>query len=202
MLAVLILAAGRSTRMGRSKPLLPHGHSHGQTFVGHLADAARTAGLQPIFVVGRPEDTDLKAEAERHGATFIENPAAERGQLSSLQAGVAALLAAHGPRLEAVMVMPVDVPLIGSAALERLATAARTSTAAILRATHAGRHGHPVIFKRSVFEELRVADPDVGARAVVRADARRVEDVEVEDAGVTIDVDTPDDYFRVFGRRP
>jgi molybdenum cofactor cytidylyltransferase len=56
-----------------------------------------------------------------------------------------------------------------------------------------------VLFKRAVFDELRAADPDVGARAVVRADRSRVRDVEVDDPGVALDIDTPDDYFRAFG---
>ena len=62
-------------------------------------------------------------------------------------------------------------------------------------------HGHPVLFKREVFAELRAADSAVGAKAVVRANAARVLDVEVDDPGVTIDVDTPADYERFFHRQ-
>lgn len=202
MVAAIILAAGRSTRMGQPKSLLPHGTARGLTFTGYLIKQARMAGLDQVCVVGRREDDALRAEAVRHGASFIENADAERGQLSSLQAGLTALQAAHESDLEAVMVLPVDVSLVGAAALARLLAAARASTAAILRATHAGRHGHPVIFKRSVFDELHAAELSVGAKAVVRADPVRVEDVEVDDPGVTVDLDTPEDYLRAFGRRP
>jgi molybdenum cofactor cytidylyltransferase len=69
-----------------------------------------------------------------------------------------------------------------------------------VRASYRGVHGHPVLFKRAVFDELRAADPHVGARAVVRADPARVRDVEVNDRGVTLDIDTPEDYFRAFGQ--
>jgi len=58
-----------------------------------------------------------------------------------------------------------------------------------------------VLFTRVVFDELRRADSSTGARSVVRADPGRVRDVEVGEAGVTIDIDTPDDYLRAFGRR-
>jgi molybdenum cofactor cytidylyltransferase len=200
MVAVIILAAGRSTRMGRSKPLLPHGHASGLTFVAHLIDVSRAAGLVRIIVVGRPEDEALDAEVSGRGARFVENPAAESGQLSSLQAGLSALQG--DPDLEAVMVMPVDVPLVSAAVVKRLLEAAGASSALILRAAHAGRHGHPVIFRRSVFDELHAADPALGAKAVVRADPTRVEDVDVQDPGVALDVDTPEDYLRAFGRRP
>ena len=202
MLAVLILAAGRSIRMGRSKPLLPHGTTPDQTFVSHLVQVARTAGISDIYVIGRSDDIDLRAEVEKVAATFITNPRPDEGQLSSLQAGLSAAEAAAGGGLTAVMVMPADVPLLEVRSLDRLLAAASASTATILRATYRRRHGHPVIFKRPVFAELHAADPEVGARAVVRADPARVEDVEVEDAGVTIDVDTPDDYVRAFGRPP
>ena len=201
MLAVLILAAGRSTRMGQSKPLLPHGTVQGQTFVSHLVQVVRTAGIADIYVIGRSDDTVLPVEVERVGATFIRNPRSDEGQLSSLQAGLSAA-EADVEDLDAVMVLPADVPRVSVDSVRRLLAAASESSATILRVTHQGRHGHPVLFKRPVFAELQRADPEVGARAVVRADPARVEDVEVEDAGVTIDVDTPDDYRRAFGRPP
>ncbi len=69
------------------------------------------------------------------------------------------------------------------------------SNAPVLRAVHLGRHGHPVVFKRAIFDALRHADPAVGAKAVLHAAA--VEDVEVDDPGVVDDVDTPDDYARL-----
>jgi molybdenum cofactor cytidylyltransferase len=71
------------------------------------------------------------------------------------------------------------------------------SPALVIRAVHDGRHGHPVIFRRALFDRLRQADPAVGAKAVVRA--VDVEDVEVHEPGITQDVDTPADYERLRG---
>lgn len=201
MMAAIILAAGRSTRMGQSKPLLRYGGPAGRTFVAQLVEVLKTSGLE-ILVVGRPEDDQLQAETGRCGATFISNPDADRGQLSSLQVALTALETAQGAGPDAVMVMPADAPLISSAAVARLLLAADQSDAQILRATYQGRHGHPVVFRRATFAELHAADPEVGARAVVRADPARVLDVDVEEAGVTIDFDTPDQYRRHFGRSP
>lgn len=196
MVAGIILAAGRSSRMGRPKALLKHVPS-GHSFAGHLIRIARSAGLEPVLVVGRKGEPQLTAEVSRHGATLVLNDDPDRGQLSSIQTG---LSAADSAGASAIMVLPVDVPLLSSAVLRSVLRAAAAADASIVRASYRGRHGHPVLFARAVFDELRIADPAVGARAVVRADPSRVIDVEVEDPGVIFDVDTPDDYRRAFGR--
>jgi molybdenum cofactor cytidylyltransferase len=194
-MAGVILAAGRSSRMGRPKSLLRHPPS-GLTFAGHLIRAAHAAGLVPVFVVVREGEPDIAREAEHHGATLIVNPDPDRGQLSSLFAALPSVEAAGA---EGMVVLPVDVPLVSPATITAVLNAAADPAALIARASHQGEHGHPVLFKRAVFDELRAADPSVGARAIVRADPRRVRDVEVDEPGVTVDIDTPADYFRVFG---
>jgi molybdenum cofactor cytidylyltransferase len=150
-----------------------------------------------VFVIGRGGESPLADEVERHGGTLVLNRDPDRGQLSSIQVG---LEAAEAVRADAIMVLPVDVPLLSTPVLTLLMRAADEEGVAIARTTCRGRHGHPVLFTRAVFDELRVADPDVGAREVVRADPRRVRDVEVEDPAVIVDVDTPEDYRRAFGR--
>jgi molybdenum cofactor cytidylyltransferase len=195
VVAALILAAGRSERMGRPKALLKQVFT-GQTFVSHLISIARQAGLPTIFVIGRSENVELAAEVREHGASLLLNVLADGGQLSSIIAG---LDAAERLDASAILVMPVDVPLVSSTVISEVLRAAERSDAQILRATHAGQHGHPVLFKRSVFRELRAADPSIGARAVVRADAARVLDVEMDDPAILFDIDTPEDYRRAFG---
>lgn len=183
--------------MGRPKAFLRH-ELTGTTFLQHLAAEATAAGLAPVVVVGRVGDAALERAAVAAGARFVANARAADGQLSSILAGLDAV---DPDRVGAIVVMPVDVPLVTAATIRSLLDAAEVEGVRIARAAHGGRHGHPVLFTRAVFDELRRADPSAGARAVVRADPGRVRDVEVADAGVTIDIDTPDDYFRVFGRR-
>ena len=195
MVAGLILAAGRSTRMGRPKALLTQVFTR-RTFVAHLISASHEAGLTTVFVIGQAANVELAAEVDRVGATLLVNDTPERGQLSSILVG---LDAAERLDASAILVMPVDVPLVSSTVIAQIVAAANRSDARIVRATHAGRHGHPVLFKRSVFDEVRSADPSIGARGVVRADPARVLDVEVNDPGVTLDIDTPEDYRRAFG---
>jgi molybdenum cofactor cytidylyltransferase len=197
VIAAVILAAGRSSRMGRPKAFLPH-RAASVSFLDHLVAATRSGGADPIYVVGQAGDAALAEAAARLGATSVGNPDADGGQLTSLLAG---LEAADRPDLEGILVTPVDVPLVSAAVVSTLIAAARGTDASILRPACGGRHGHPVLFMRAVFDELRGADPTLGARAIVRADAARVLDVEVRDPGVLEDVDTPQDYLRVFGRR-
>ena len=193
MTSAIILAAGASIRMGRPKALLDAG---GRTFIRTILDALRNGGVPEAVVVVRPGQPLVIEEVEASGfGRAVVNPRADEGQLSSLLAGLAAI---DRPGVDAALVTLVDVPLIGAAAIRVLLARAAASEASILRAVHAGAHGHPVIFKRRVFAALRAADPAVGAKAVVRAAG--VEDVDVGDAGVSHDVDTPADYARLFGK--
>jgi len=195
MTAGVVLAAGRSVRMGRPKAFLPH-FLPDSTFLAHLVASAGSAGAHPVLVVGRPEDSQLRVETLRLGGRFVENPDSARGQLSSVIAALDSLASS----LEAIVILPVDVPVITSAVIRELMNAAANTRAVIVRAAHHGQHGHPVLFKRAVFDELRRADPSSGARAVVRADPGRVLDVETGEPGVLTDIDTPEDYERIFGR--
>jgi molybdenum cofactor cytidylyltransferase len=198
MFAAVILAAGHSSRMGRSKALLPH-IDPDATFVGHAIRQARDAGLMTILVIGQAHDDELRREVERQGGHFVVNPDADRGQLSSLLVGLE--VAAAQQEVEGLVVMPVDVPLISGSVIRKLLECAARDRASIIRAVHQGRHGHPVLFKRAVFDELRSADWTLGAKVVLRKDPSRVLDVEVEEPGVVTDVDTPADYERLLGRQ-
>ncbi len=186
----VVLAAGASSRMGRPKALLRVGD---RTFVARVLDVLRAGGAASAVVVVRPGAGDVMAEVAAGAfGHSVENPHADQGQLSSLLTGLDAVESAH---IDGIMVTLVDVPLISAGTVRTLFERARHSAAPILRAVHRGRHGHPVIFKRAVFGELRRADPAVGAKAVMRTYG--VEDVEVDDPGVAEDVDTPDDYDRL-----
>ena len=163
-----------------------------------LATALAAGGVDDVVVVGRPGDAALQAEIESLPVPvrYIANPDADAGQLSSLLAGLGAV---DRPGVTAILVTPVDAPLIEPATVAALLASWRSGGAPIVRATYRGRHGHPVIFARMVFEDLRHADPSLGARAVVRAYGDRVVDLDVNDPGVLGDVDTPEDYRALGG---
>jgi molybdenum cofactor cytidylyltransferase len=186
--------------MGRSKALLRCGSAQ-DSFVARVVETLRRGGTAGAFVVGRHEDQALRDEVDRLApfATFVINPRPDEGQLSSLICG---LNVADRPGVRALMVTPVDVPLIVPESVTALLAAFESARAPIVRAVHAREHGHPVIFARALFDALRRADPATGAKAVLRAHESAIVNVEVADPGVLTDVDAPEDYERVFGRRP
>jgi len=191
--AAIILAAGDSTRMGRPKALLAD--PDGRPFVARLVRALAGAGCHPVVVVtGRDHDAIAAALGDDRlpvDPVVVNNPAPARGQLSSLWVG---LDAADAAVVDAVLVTLVDVPLVRESTVRRVVEAWSRSRAPIVRPAIGDRHGHPVLFDRAVFGELRAAPPAEGAKAVIRADAGRIVDVPVDDEGCLVDVDTPEEY--------
>lgn len=198
----IVLAAGASSRMGRTKALLPL--RGGETFLARVVSTLRAAGIEEItVVVGR--DADSIRAALDGPVNVVQNDDPSRGQLSSLRLGLDALTAPdaarHGddPGVAGVLVTIVDLPLVSAETVRRVIDAWEASGAPIVRPAREGRHGHPVIFGAAVFDELRSADLALGAREVLRAHLSEVLDVCVDDAGAFEDIDTPADYERLVG---
>jgi molybdenum cofactor cytidylyltransferase len=191
----IILAAGRSSRMGRPKALLPL-PADGVSFVATAIRTLREGGVEDLAVVGRPGDSELRREVVRSvpSVALLENPASHLGQLSSLLVGIE-----YAEQIGAgsVMVLPVDIPLVRAATVAALLAASADRSQPIVRPRHCDRHGHPVLFAAAIFPELRTTDLSLGARAVLRRDPSRVIDVDVDDPGVLRDFDHPDDYRRL-----
>ena len=203
----VILAGGRSSRMGRPKALLPAG---GETFVGRIARTLRAGGAGPLVVVAPGAELAARIRAALAGHAglappprVVVNPDPDRGQLSSLVVGLDALELpdADGRAVDAVLVTLVDVPLATPATVRALLERYRRTRAPLVRPARRDGpgHGHPVLFGRALFGELRRADPAAGAKPVVRAHEAEAEDVVVDDPGAFTDIDTPDDYRRAFG---
>ena len=198
----VVLAGGRSSRMGRPKALLPAG---GETFVGRIVRTLRAAGAGRVLVVAPAGDLAARIASalarHRPPPPVVANPDPARGQLSSLLVGLEAV---DRPGVEAVLVTLVDVPLVTAATVRALLDRHRRTGAPIVRPARPDGpgHGHPVIFGRALFAALRRADPASGAKPVVRAHEAEAEDVVVADPGAFTDIDTPDDYRRAFGAAP
>ena len=194
----IVLAAGRSRRMGRAKALLPIGSS-GETFIGRIVRVLRDSDVDDVLIVvadGRPLVTQALTDAEPPPRCVV-NDTPDLGQLSSLQVGLRAI---DHPGVGGLLVTLVDVPLIAPETVRALLDAHSQTRAPVVRPVRHGRHGHPVIFDRSVFDELRSAPADAGAKAVVRAHLDESVEVPVEDDGPFLDIDTPADYERIFKR--
>jgi molybdenum cofactor cytidylyltransferase len=194
VLSAVILAAGDSSRMGAPKAALVTPDS-GDSFIARIVRTLRAADVEDLVIVtGRHHDAVLEALARDRvmpSPRIVRNPDPSRGQLSSLLAGMDAVLSA---RTEALMMTLVDVPLVRVSTVIAVIDEWRRSRAPIVRPAIGDRHGHPVIFDRAVFDEIRRAGLDVGAKSVVRAHEHEIVNVPVDDEGCVRDVDTPADY--------
>jgi molybdenum cofactor cytidylyltransferase len=195
MIYAIVLAAGSSSRMGQAKAALPFGQT-GETVLSRIVSTLLRGGPSRIVVVGGAHIDAVRRAMPAHEtrAIVIEHPGWEQGQLSSLIAGLQAI---DDPQLEAVLMTPVDVPLVSPATVNAVIAAWRRTRAPIVRPVHGERHGHPVIFDRSVFDDLRSADLNIGAKAVFAQHRDRIVNVEVEDPGAFEDMDTPEAYQRL-----
>jgi CTP:molybdopterin cytidylyltransferase MocA len=194
VIPAIILAGGASSRMGRTKALLPL--PGGGWFLQRIDTTLRAAGVaEVVAVIAHDVDSISAAVGDAHLALkLVRNPDSSRGQLSSLLTGLDAVERADVP---AVLVTTVDLPLVAPDTVRRVIDAWRSTGAAIVRPELDGRHGHPVIFAASMWGALRAADPAEGARAVLRAHRDEILDVAVDDRGAFDDVDTPADYARL-----
>lgn len=197
MIPAIVLAAGKSTRMGRPKANLPLGD--GDTFLSRIIATFRAADVDDVLVVvGHDRAAILDALSQTAAcARIVENPDYERGQLSSMIAGFNAI---DRPGVVASLVTLVDVPLVSPATVRAVVNRYRQTHAPVVRPVRGDEHGHPVLLDRSLFDAIRRADPALGAKPVVRAHVSAVGDVLVNDDGAFLDIDTPEGYERLFMR--
>jgi molybdenum cofactor cytidylyltransferase len=191
----ILLAAGESRRMGFPKPLL---RINGRTFLNHVADSMLTVVGRLVIVLGAHRDAVGAALPTDNRITVVENPEYRLGQISSIKCGLRAV----GASADAAIVHLVDHPTVRPVTFSRLVQEYESSCNPIVVVRYDGRGGHPVLFDRSVFAELERAPLEIGARAVLKADPTRVWYVDVEDPGVLLDLDTPDDLLRAGFRPP
>jgi len=186
VIGAVVLAAGASSRMGSPKALLTT--PGGTTFVEAILATLRAAGVDTVRVVAAPGALPV--------ADPVINPDPARGMLSSVQCGLRAL----PEGCDAVLVWPVDHPLVTAPTVTAMIDAFRAGDPPIVVPTRGGRRGHPVLFARRLVPELLSADPGIGARAVVHAHPSRLE-LEIADPGILTDVDTREDYLRLTASR-
>ena len=179
--------------MGRAKASLPLG---AETFLTRIVRTFLDAGVDDVVVVvGHEADTIVRDfSASGLPARFVVNREYDRGQLSSLVAGLSVI---DRPGVAAALVTLVDVPLVSASTVRTVIAKYRQTHAPIVRPTSGSRHGHPLLLDRSLFDELRAADPETGAKPIVRAHASPQGDIEIADEGAFTDIDTAEDYERL-----
>lgn len=179
----IIMAAGRSRRMGSNKLLADLG---GQPMVAHVVDAVRDAGWPPPVVVTGHDAPAIGHALAGRAVRLVHAPDHATGLSRSIAAGITAV---PGDWAAAAICLG-DMPLIRPELLRRLAAHARED--AIVLPLHAGRRGNPVLWGRDHFPALLTLDGDVGGRALFDRRADAIVEVVCDDATVLVDADTPD----------
>ena len=190
--ALLLLAAGASTRMGRPKQLLPY---RGRTLLRHAAETAVASGCAPIVLVTGALHQELLAEVAGLPIQAINNEKWESGMASSIQAGLAAVAPAQ-PR--AVLIMLTDQPLVTPGLLQQLVAQQQHTQAPIVAAAYGDTLGVPALFARALLPALLQLQGQQGAVRLIASQGAAVGRVDFP-AGL-LDVDTPEQYAALLGK--
>jgi len=186
LLAALILSAGASSRMGRPKALIPYREV---TFLEHLIQVTRHPRIGVTRVVLGAGAEEIRKITKLEDPFVVLNPQWQKGQLSSVCAGIRSL---EGIETEGIILCPVDHPLVSARLVADLVLQFYLNNKFIVLPTFNSRRGHPVIFASTLYPELLEAPADKGARAVVWAHSSDVLEVPTSEEGVVLNINDPD----------
>jgi len=191
MLAILILAAGNSNRLGSAKQLLPYQNT---TLLGNTIAIAKSTGLPIVAVVGARQDK-IVSEINKHNIAFVINENWQTGLSSSLQTGLHYLENKYKP-LDAVLVMVCDQPFVSEKLLKELVEKHKTTQKSVA-SFYDEILGIPAIITKEYFNEIYKLTGDKGARQIINSN-----DFEkIIFAKGSIDIDTTNDYSNLINSK-
>jgi molybdenum cofactor cytidylyltransferase len=170
-----------------NKPLLRLGP---KPVIRWSLDTLLAAGLEEVVVVLGPTGVPIAEEIADLPVTLAWNAAPDSDMAASIQVGLAKV----SRQTETLLIFPADYPLVAPATIARLLTASEQQPEKIIIPTHLGRKGHPVLFPRPILAELANLPT---LRDLVRHDPRRLSLLAVEDEAILLDMDTPEEYWRL-----
>jgi molybdenum cofactor cytidylyltransferase len=194
-LGVIILGAGDSVRMGRPKLMLPWG---GTSIIGHLISQWQTLKADQIAVVLRPGDQVMEAELDRvefPPGDRIENPLSGRGMFSSIQC--AANWDGWKAGLNVWAIILGDQPHLRPETLRQLLQFSAQNKEAICQPAFGGSPRHPVLLPRPAFVQLRHSGAETLKDFLQQTSCQRRQHA-MEDLGLMLDLDYPEDYDQAF----
>ena len=190
--AALLLAAGRSSRMGSCKPLLPLGD---KTVLDRCLKTLHQGGVNDIFVVVSINGEEVARAAHEHPVQIVVNSDSRGDMASSIRIGRdRTALETSG-----IIVALCDCPLVLPTTIAALIEQHSKHVDCIITPTYLGRRGHPLLLPRPILEELTEGTT---LRDVLKRNAIRIREVPLEDSGILTDMDTPEDYRTVCGMLP
>jgi molybdenum cofactor cytidylyltransferase len=191
-IAAIVLAAGRSTRMGAANKLLAE--VGGRPMVRHAVEAALASRARPVLVVTGHQVDDVRASLAGLDVTFVANPDFAQGLSSSLKAGIRAVPADAAGAL----VLLGDMPRIEAEHLDAMIAAfVSEGGEPIVVPVHRGQRGNPVLWPAELFGEMLALDGDAGARSLLTKHAHGVREIDLGTDAVLMDIDTPDALARL-----
>jgi len=191
--SAVLLAAGAASRMGhRPKCLL---ELDGESLIRRLIQALQTAGIVEVVVVLGHYAEQIRPRLQGLDVRIVQNPDPEEGQVSSQRMGLASLNAAH----DAVLVALSDQPLLTASDIVDLidAFASRPAGIELVFPQVDGQRGNPVIFSRSVRDQILAGDAQFGGRQWQAVNRARVSPLLTHNPNYCIDLDTPEDVERI-----
>lgn len=187
MICAIVLAAGRSRRMGVQKLLLDYG---GKSVISHIVEQLLDSVIDEVYVVVG-HDRDRVAEESR-GVSVVFNEDYRTGMLSSVRCGLRAI-----PKMcRAVLVALGDQPTITSKLVDEMVRAYGATEKGIVVPTYADRRGHPLIISTRYRDRILTGYDDVGLRGLLREHPGDVFELGVSTPHVCLDMDEPSDYCR------
>jgi molybdenum cofactor cytidylyltransferase len=190
MLAAVILSGGSSSRMGSPKALVGY---QGKAFLDHLLEVTNHPRIGVRRVVLGAHAEPIAKAINLSADEIVINADWQKGQLSSIQAALLSL----PPDTEGMLLCLIDHPLISASLVSDLIAGFYSSKAMIVLPVFEGRRGHPVLFSAKLYPELLNAPPDVGARAVVWANAANIHELRTTEQGCILNLNDPETFARV-----
>ncbi len=187
MISAIILAAGKSVRMGKCKQLLI---LNGQTIIEHVIENISASKVDEIIVVLGFKADIIKEKIKRYHVKAIVNDRYELGMSTSLKAGLRIL----NKKTEAALFILGDQPYVEASTINKLILNYEKKKPLIAVPVHKGRRGNPVLIDRTLFDEIKKISGDTGARTLIKKHKTNVLDVEVETPNIFIDIDTEDEF--------
>jgi len=186
MISAVLLAAGKSERMGKFKQLLP---VDGKTFVEACVDNLLASRADEVVVVTGYNEAAVGAALAGRPIRIVNNPYFEAGMGSSIKKGVESVAA----EARAFMIALADQPLIGPDVLNQIISEYEDSASLIVIPTYLGRRGHPIMLDAALKREILSMDPDIGLRQITQGHASQIRYVQVDSDSVLMDFDLPGD---------
>jgi molybdenum cofactor cytidylyltransferase len=183
-IAAVILAAGRSTRMGPANKLLAD--LNGKPLLRWVAEAALASQTRPVLAVTGHQAAEVKAALAGLDVTLVDNPDYATGLASSLKAAIRAL----PETIDGALVLLGDMPRITAAHIDRLIAA--SAAGRIIVPVHEGQRGNPVLWPARYFPDLLALEGDAGAKPLLTTHAADIHEVDLSTDAIFLDIDTPD----------